>query len=204
MAESLSSESPFKWKNIPKLFGLRLEEEPRFYVVLKDHHIQIRKYRPFLMAQVIVKGPFEKAVLVGFLRLHRFLSGENSTQERMPMTMPVFESKGEGDASTWVVSFIMPHQYTFASLPQPLDSHIKIKKVPASLVATLRFSGTLTEVLVDEKSLELSQWLDHQDDYVPASKVQLAQYDAPYVIPYFKRNEVHITLNPVSHHRKSH
>ena len=62
-------------KSIPGIFGIRLDEELKFYVILREGDMQIRKYRPFILAQTMVRGEFDVARELGMKRLQHFLQG---------------------------------------------------------------------------------------------------------------------------------
>lgn len=193
-------------KNIPGVFGIRFEEEPKFYVILKDSHKQIRKYRPFILAQTLVLGDFETARDLGYKRLSRFLQGHNSFQEKMMMTTPVFQVRGDRMSMTsipeasdqpkesWILSFIMPARFNMGSIPHPIEKSIKLIKVPSVIVASLRYNGPNTEAQMDIKTQELYSWLESHPKYKTISEPRFAQYDPPYVIPIFRRNEIQVTL----------
>ena len=193
-------------RNIPGLFGIRLEEEPKFYVILREGQKQIRKYRPFILAQTMIRGNFETARELGFKRLFRFLQGQNNLHDSIPMTAPVFQVRGDRMSLTsipeahaplkesWIISFILPARYSVGNLPQPIDSSIKLIKVPSITVASLRYNGVNTELQMDLKTQELFSWLDSHPNYKTISEPRFAQYDSPYVISFFRRNEIQISL----------
>ena len=45
--------------------------------------------------------------------------------QKINMTKPVLT---EGNDNTWIVSFIMPNEFTLETLPKPNNKNIKIKK----------------------------------------------------------------------------
>ena len=204
---SFVSDIPFseKLKSIPGFFGIRLEEEPKYYVIFKDDTKQIRKYIPFTMAQTLVRGDYKFAATEGFFRLANYIFGLNSTAEKMSMTTPVFQGRSrklvmaspvlhEQKTDGWMMSFVLPAKYKYESIPKPLVSNIDIIKVPSLLVASIRYSGLNTEEKISEKAKELVEWIHSQHRYSMISEPRSAQYDAPSVLPFFRRNEIQITV----------
>lgn len=193
-------------KSLSGVFGIRLEEELKYYVILKDKDIQIRKYRPFILAQTMVRGEFDVARELGMRRLNAYLQGHNDFRERFALTTPVFQSRGDrisftthkeatAEEENWVMGIILPARVGLGNMPHPLEKNIKLVKVPSLLVAVARYSGANTEALVDEHASSILQWLEKKfPKYKVISEPRYAQYDAPYVLPLLRRNEVHITI----------
>jgi hypothetical protein len=92
------------------------------------------------------------------------------------------------------VAFIVPAGYTRETVPEPLDPDVRIVATPARLVATLRFSGWMSEELHQKQEQALRAELVTRN-LVVAGEPITAQYDAPFVPGPFRRNEV---LIPVS------
>lgn len=203
-----------KLKSIPGFFGLRLEEEPKHYVILKEGHMQIRKYYPFVLAQTFVRGDFNFSSNEGFFRLANYIFGSNSEGEKMSMTTPVFQSKSrklvmaspvlhEQKTDGWMMSFVLPAKYKIENVPKPLVENIEIIKVPALIVATVRYSGTNTEQKMVDQSKLLIDWIETKDQYQIISEPRCAQYDAPHVLPFFRRNEIQITVHEIPKRKRT-
>jgi hypothetical protein len=195
-----------KLKSIPGFFGIRLEEEPKFFVLFREGNMQIRKCNPFLMAQTFIRGNYEFCANEGFYRLTNYIFGSNSTHEKMAMSFPVLQGRSkklvmvspvlhEQKSDGWVMSFILPAKYKFESLPQPLVDNIEIIKVPSLIVATLRYSGVNNEKKIDEKSRELVKWLESKEDFIILSEPRYAQYGPAHGFNLFRRNEIQITVH---------
>lgn len=201
-----------KLKTIPGFFGIRLEEEPKFYVILKDSNFQIRKYYPFNMAQTFIRGDYDYAMTEGFFRLANYIYGANLDGEIMSMQSPVLQSKSkklvvsapvlhEQKTDGWMMSFILPSKYKFEKLPRPLEENIEIIKVPSLIVASIKYSGANSEEKINEKSRELLDWVDGHEDFSIISEPRCAQYDAPHVLSFLRRNEIQVTVNEIEKKR---
>lgn len=197
-----------KLKSIPEIFGVRLNEEPDYEVLHKEGKFEIRKYAVQLTASITLKdNDFDRFKNLAFERLAKFIFGGNLKDvnlemtspvlqkpegaETMAMTAPVFQSQN-GDY--WTMTFILPKKYNLNTVPKPLDSEIHLEEVPPYFAAAARYSGNNTLERMEKYRAELGQWLEKRNDVRPTGKFFSAQYDAPFVIPFLKRNEVQIKL----------
>ena len=55
------------------LFGIGLDEAPRFEVLERDGDIEVRRYAPALVAEITVPGPRSRAVDEAVRRLEGYL-----------------------------------------------------------------------------------------------------------------------------------
>ncbi|MDE2815091.1 MAG: heme-binding protein [Chloroflexota bacterium] len=205
------------------LFGSEYEE-PLHEVVLKDGNIEIRRYESYVLAEVTVAGSFDRATSGSFGPLFRYISGANRSRENVKMTAPVLvEPTGSspseelamtvpvlveprpssGDApgrrlagekiDAWTMAFVLPAGYTAETAPLPTNESVSIRQVEEHEVASIRFSGRLSNESAERQRAQLADWLqarglEHQGDW------RIATYDPPFTIPWFRRNEVLVTL----------
>lgn len=187
------------------VFGVRSANEAG-YEVLKDYgHIQIRQYQAMVVAETEVTAGYQEGSGQAFNRLFRYISGDNKKQQKIAMTTPVIQAPQaeeiamtalviqQKSGSVWLMSFVLPHEYSFSSAPEPLDSRVMIKQIADKKVAVLRYSGSLSEQGIEEKSRELADWLINQG-YKAISSSRSAAYDPPWTLPFLRRNEVHIDI----------
>jgi SOUL heme-binding protein len=193
-------------KSIPGVFGIRLEEEPAYEVEEKVGDVEVRRYAPALLAEITVEGEHEQALDVAFDRLARYLFGANSKREHLSMTNPVFQGKGGHLPMTapviparrgqgWTVAFFLSNKMSVEEAPRPDDAGIRLIRSPEHLIASLRYRGNNTEGKMHDARAELLEALKDHPTYEVESTVYWAQYDAPYVIPFVKRNEAHVELS---------
>ena len=69
-------------------------EEPRFQVerVLEPKRIELRRYEPYVVAEVTVPGPAEQAGNQGFSYLGGYIFGRNKGDRKIAMTAPVTQA----------------------------------------------------------------------------------------------------------------
>ena len=192
------------------VFGVRTLDEPNYTLLksAKNENIEIRQYSEFLVAETQVESRYEDASRVGFRRLFRFISGDNTSQQKIAMTAPVQRSRSgeeiamtapvfqEQDKSWWTVSFVMPAKFTSKTVPQPTDSTVTIRTVASRKVAVISFRGRIHEDGMEEYAQTLRAWCKNHG-YRLMSEPRLAGYDPPYTLPFLRRNEVHIDVDPL-------
>jgi len=187
------------------LVGIRTSEEPQFKVLTEESNIEIRQYGDLLVAETEVVADYEESSKIGFQRLAGYIFGKNASQKEIAMTAPVVrEKESEKIAMTapvlqeqadkkWVMSFVLPSAYTLETLPRPLDDNVIIKTVPGKKVASIRYTGFLSEEKFQKKAEQLKNWLI-ENQYTLLSKPRSAGYDPPWTIPFLRRNEVLIDI----------
>jgi hypothetical protein len=194
-------------ESIPGFFGIRLEEEPSYQIITKlGSDAEIRRYGPTIHAQTEIDGSREDAANEGFRRLASYIFGENHGNKQISMTTPVLEEDATGEqvsmttpvlqsrnGGRWMISFILPSEFTVSTAPIPNDDRVKVVEVGSSTVATLRYSGNNTDEKMTKYSAELLE-LVKQSGWRPTSDVRCAQYDQPFAIPFLKRNEVQVEV----------
>jgi hypothetical protein len=179
-------------------------EEPDFKVLEKDGSFELRQYAPYVVAETRVEAGFEDAGSIAFQRLFRYISGNNVAQAKIAMTAPVAQSPGEkidmtapvsqsADGNAYLVAFTLPSTYTLATAPQPRDGSIRIRAVPAQLVACWRYSGRWTTGNYLEHESLLRERIEARG-FVARGVPVLARYNPPFTPWFLRRNEVLIPV----------
>ena len=183
---------------VPELMAV---EEAQYRLVEKDGDFEIRDYAPQIVAETRVDGKLEDAGSRAFRRLFRYITGNNRPGTDIAMTAPVSqEPAGQKIAMTapvgqqavgdsWAVSFMMPSGYDLASLPEPLDSEVRLREIPARRMAVVRYSGTWSEKSYREHLAKLEAWMAGRQ-LEPAGMPVWARYDAPFKPWFLRRNEI--------------
>lgn len=193
-------------KGIPGLVGIHLEENPKFEKLGKEGHVELRRYDPMLVAEVAIAGDHAHGVDEGFDKLAKYIFGANTTHAEMSMTNPVFQEQENGDdaagmnapvlhekgfgaaGDTWRISFVLPSKFSLMTVPKPLDPDIHLHDLPAATVGVVEYSGNNTEEHMEKAASILRAWLA-STRRIALSPIRWAQYDAPYTVPFLKRNE---------------
>jgi len=191
--------------------SLMATEEPKYTVIQKNDTFEIRKYAPYTVAQTEVSGTFDEMGGKAFRILVKYISGENQKRSKIKMTAPVIQepSKQEGqkiqmtapviqepsqtDRKSAVFSFVMPQAFTFATLPVPLDSRIKLKEIPEKTVAVRTYSGSWSEEKYKKNEALLLKALASAN-IKTIGKPSFARYNSPFALWFMRRNEIMVEI----------
>lgn len=183
-------------------------EKPDYTIVQSAEDVEIRDYPKMLLAEVTVTGDRDRAANKGFRKLAAFIFGDNQVQSKIAMTSPVTqmpksESKSismtapvvqtPSEDGFWKINFMMPSKYTMDTLPLPTDPDIRIFESAPYRTISLRFSGRSSKKNIRKHQEMLSAYLETNGIAV-LSGPEYAFYDAPFVPPMFRRNEVHYRI----------
>lgn len=198
-------------KGLPRVFGIRLDEEAGYEILKEDGPFEIRRYDDLVFAKTSVDADFTKAGEVCFKRLAGYVFGRNHFHENfskpgtpstratehhvMSMTTPIFQGH---DAHGWTMSFVLPKSEKFASAPHPDDGRIYVVPVPTEHWAVLRFSGRMDQKEMRLRVRELAEWICEEKSVRRTNDVRWAQYDSPMTLPFLRRNEVQIRVETLS------
>jgi hypothetical protein len=112
---------------------------------------------------------------------------------KIAMTAPVTIEPQLGSAQQWRVHFVMPSQYTLATIPKPKNSAVTLHELPSKYFVVHRYSGFNTVARVQEKTDEALAWAKQQSLKVVGTP-QLSRYDPPWTLPMFRRNEIMVEV----------
>jgi hypothetical protein len=186
-------------------------EEPDYEVVrrLDGTDVELRRYAPYVVAQVRVDGPSDRADSEGFRLLAGYIFGKNEGERRLEMTAPVTRAAEpvklemtapvtrSADASGFVVQFVLPKGVTLATAPEPLDPRVQLREVPTSSVAAIRFSGTWSQANYDEHLEKLKAALRGAQLAWTGEPV-LSRYNGPMTPWFLRRNEIWLQVEPAA------
>lgn len=199
--------------------GAMAIEEPDYTVVASYETFEVRDYKPYILAEVTVKGELDAASNEGFRLLAGYIFGKNhrqnaaenvSSNAKISMTAPVVVSEVSGPekiamtapvnvtqagAETFRVQFTMPRDYTLETLPVPDDPRVSIRLIPARRVAVREYSGTWSQTRYQEEKDQLLLGLS-KAGLKAVGEAEFARYNSPYSLWFLRRNEVWIPVAP--------
>jgi hypothetical protein len=165
-----------------------MTEKQPYTVVGRWGKVEIRHYPEHTVAEVIVDGDFDSSGNRGFRPLFGYIQ-----RNQVSMTAPVVQTPGpQGNA----VAFVMPADRTPDSLPQPTDGKVILRVVPARTSAALRFSGWGNAADLEARGSQLRQVLAGSP-WTPVGPVRLARFNAPFIPPFLRHNEVVVDVESV-------
>ena len=167
-------------------------ETPNFKLIKKEGEFEIREYEPMIIAMTKVKSEYREASSTGFRRIANYIFGGNQKQMEIKMTAPVITDvpnvKGMYD-----ILFVMPSQHKFDDLPIPDDDNVELKVKELGKTAVIQFGGWATESRATHYKEKLEQFIE-TSGYEINSDYMVAQYNSPWALPPFRRNEIIIMI----------
>ena len=199
------------------LFGFQASamaiEEPNYEIIESSEDFELRRYEPYLIAEVDVSGGMNKAGNSAFRILAGYIFGDNEAAtemamtapvesrsadrgEKMSMTAPVTSTRSGSDDQT-TVAFVMEEGYSIETLPVPNDQRIRIREVPERLMAVRRYSGRWTDANYEKQKGLLIESLSEATLDIVGEPI-LARYNSPFSLPMVRRNEVMLEVSTSS------
>ena len=166
-------------------------EEASYVLISKDKAFEIREYAQHVVAETLVEGNMQNVSNKAFMKLFRYISGSNVSRSKVAMTAPVGQQRV---AEKWLISFMMPKSYSLTTLPQPQDTSITLRQVPAQRMALLRYSGMWSEKSDLRHERELTAWMGKMGLTATANTIW-ARYNPPFTPWFLRRNEVMIPID---------
>jgi len=183
-------------------------EEVKYRVLESSGDFELRQYESSLGAETTVEGDFHEVGNEGFRRLFDYISGKNRKKQSIPMTAPVSQEASsekipmtapvnqEKVGGAWRITFLMPSAFTMETLPEPLDSRVKLVKIPGRLMAALNYSGTWSRERYEAKEKRLKELIRQRGLKIEGEPV-FARYNPPFMPWFLRRNEVLIPVGQV-------
>jgi hypothetical protein len=182
----------FAWNTM----GRAAYESAEYKVVESDGKFEVREY-PDLMLVATTTQLDSQGRDGSFMKLFRYISGANESDQKISMTTPVFMENNKADSAVQM-GFVMPKQLAEDGVPAPTGDGVDVLKRAGGRFAVLRFSGQLTTKTAKESEAKLRTWMATKglvaDDSVESSGVETAGYDPPFTPGPLRRNEILIRL----------
>jgi hypothetical protein len=102
------------------------------------------------------------------------------------MTAPVTQSTVAGGT---LVQFVLPKDITLATAPEPIDERVRLREVPTTTWAVIRYSGSWSQANYEEHLTQLRSLLGAAGIATQGEPV-LARYDPPFMPSFLRRNEI--------------
>ncbi|MCH9838604.1 heme-binding protein [bacterium] len=170
-------------------------EGPTYCVEERIGEIELRRYKAYLVAETLVRGPLEDAGNDGFRLLAGYIFGGNKTADggssKISMTTPVTQDR-VGDQ--YRVRFAMPSEYTGDLLPVPNDLRVTISAIAPQYLAAIRYRGRWSRSRYEQHLRKLSEALQ-RSDHTAVGEPIWARYDPPWTPWFLRRNEVLVAID---------
>ena len=173
-------------------------EELKFQILKSNNNYEIREYSDRLAVEVTYSNQDS-----GFRYLFNYISGENTTSEKVSMTVPVTQSvkidmtapvtQSKKDGKL-VMQFYLPSKFTLNNAPKPTNSRVSLVVLEGGIYAVIQYSGRVTDKNFQKHYKELKEYLtkDNINFFEPAIR---ATFNGPFTLPILRRNEVMVKIN---------
>ena len=194
-----------------------MTEQQPYELVRSYPHFELRRYPAYVVAEVRVRASFDRAGNAAFRHLFNYIAGSNTASQKLAMTAPVIqgsETQGPGSQGSdsqklamtapviqsgalpgsdapadFVVAFVLPAGVTAETAPVPTNPDVKIRAVPGSLAAVLRFSGNSSAAAFARRNDGLQAALTLAG-LTAVGPPRFARFDPPFKPWFLRRNEV--------------
>jgi hypothetical protein len=166
-------------------------ESAPYKVIESDGNVEIREYPDLVLASTKSKvdGRGDNG---SFMRLFRYISGNNESDQKIEMTTPVFMEAGSSDEKG-KMGFVMPQRIAKSGAPAPKAADVTIRKREGGRFAVIRFSGVMDATKAELQETKLREWMKARG-LQGEDTAERAGYDPPFKPAPLRRNEILIRL----------
>jgi DNA gyrase inhibitor GyrI len=156
-------------------------ESPTYTVEKTEGDCELRRYEALKLVSTSMKGSEKDG---SFMRLFRYITGDNATGEKVEMTTPVIMDRGEAK-----MSFIVPAATVAKGTPSPKSEQVALSDFSGGRLAVHRFPGSDTKETEATAKEKILTWAKTQG-LKPLGEPFFAYYDPPWTPTSLRRNEV--------------
>ena len=161
-------------------------EEAKYDVVKSNEIYEIRKYSDRLAVQALNTNENNS-----FRKLFNYISGDNETNKKIKMTIPVTQMENKGNMT---MQFYLPSKFNKDNVPYPSSSDVKIVNIEGGYYAVIRYSGRAS----NKNFIKHKEILENElkkDNILIVGPAVKATYNGPFTLPAFRRNEAMFEVN---------
>lgn len=185
-----------------------MTEQQPYELVQRYAHFELRRYPAHVVAEIQVNATFDRAGNAAFRHLFNYISGSNTARQKLAMTAPVLQElgpsqklamtapvlqsgplPGKDEPADFVVAFVLPAGLSAETAPVPSDAEVKVRNVPGSLAAALRFTGSGSETAFERHNVGLQAALVVAG-LTALGPPRFARFDPPFKPWLLRHNEV--------------
>tara|TARA_X000001036_G_scaffold407826_1_gene417559 strand:- start:1351 stop:1926 length:576 start_codon:yes stop_codon:yes gene_type:complete len=168
-------------------------ETPDFNIIKKFKDFELRDYGSIIIATTTMETDFSQSNSIGFQRVASYIFGGNDKNMKIEMTAPVMTSFNSLNKNKQKISFVMPKKHNLNTLPLSKRKDVTIKEKELGVVAVISFGGWATEEKAN-KYIKKLKILMENENLKTSNEIIIAQYNSPWIIPPFRKNEILIPL----------
>ena len=172
-------------------------EEPAYKIIKSYEGYEIRKYDDRLAVEVEFRSEDS-----GFNYLFNYISGENTTSEKISMTVPVTQSAKidmtapvtqSNKDGKMLMQFFLPSKFTIDTAPTPKNKRVKLVIIEGGFYAVKRYSGRTSDTNYKKHHEKLKENLI-SDNIETLDNGIKAIFNGPFTLPLLRRNEAMIKI----------
>ncbi|MCU1536236.1 MAG: heme-binding protein, partial [Humibacillus sp.] len=165
----------------------------------------LRRYTAHVVAEETVNADIEDAANRAFRTLLGYISGQNTSAQKLEMTAPVIQEQDVQRSQKLAmtapveqtelaqgehrIAFVLPASVTPDTAPVPTNPQVHVHAVPERFTAAARFSGRWSESAFRSHLAELASGIEDAG-LTPTGEPRYARFDPPYKPWFLRRNEV--------------
>lgn len=157
----------------------------------KDGKFEIREYPELVTVATDTGSGGDDS---SFMRLFKYITGENEAKQKIAMTTPVF-MPSDPDEKPGSMHFILPKKVAEKGAPDPNRDGVKLSTFKGGKYAAIRFSGKLNKESRKKALEKLREELTFRKLKAVGTPIY-AGYDSPWTPGPLRRNEVLLKLAP--------
>ena len=166
------------------IFGQKYETHS-FETLFTQDNFEIREYDSVMKARA-----FSNSGNNNFMKLFRYISGNNEKKEKISMTTPVY-MKEQNNSS--IMEFVLPAKFNENNVSKPLSDEVELYMDSGGTYASISYGGYSNSLKRKKYRSQLDKIiskmnLDKIGDFIYLS------YDSPYEF-YNRKNEVIVKVN---------
>jgi SOUL heme-binding protein len=170
-----------------------MTETVAYEITGKIGEIEFRKYPRMVLATVADNGDDR-----GFYLLFGYITGNNQTKTKIPMTAPVITSEKIPMTSPVIsdersMSFVMPEGKREEDMPVPRDPRVQLATLHPREIAVVTFKGYASQEDVSAAKVRLLEGLK-KAGITGTGQPVLMRYNSPWTPGFLRRNEVGIEI----------
>jgi hypothetical protein len=158
-----------------------MTERQKYEVIQISDGIEIRRYLPYVAADVVINEDYDKAASMGFRPLANYIFSNN-----ISMTAPVIVE--EKSPESWQVSFVMPHGSKLSDMPTPANN-VKLRGEQEEICAAIKFNGNTSKNRIKKYEEKLLSYLKVQN-IQKSGQLRIARFDPPWKPGVIRHNEL--------------
>ena len=167
-------------------------ETPDYNLLDSEGKFELREYDSFIVAKTTVHNDYKEATVAGFRKIANYIFGGNQRKLSIAMTAPVIANV-PNEKGSYDIIFVMPKKHTLSSLPIPNNNQVKLETHSLGKTAVVKFGGWATKSRAEYYKKQLEEFLK-KNEYSWEGDILVAQYNSPYALPPFRKNEILVKI----------